>query len=105
MKTDKEIEQQAQKWYGNTPGERSKNIFINGAKWMQEQDNWISVKDKLPEKSKSVIILRTCPDVVTVGYIHERGYWIISNMYGSTYKENHMHFVTHWQPLPEPPKK
>lgn len=45
-KTEEEIRKAAERWYGNTPGERSKNIFVHGAKWMQEQGNeWIEFKN------------------------------------------------------------
>lgn len=58
---------------------------------------WISVEDMLPENFRSVIILR---DDVPNGGLSEVGwrigeYWSVPNGVK----------VTHWMPLPEPPKE
>lgn len=68
-------------------------------------NEWVKVEDGLPEKETPVLVLRTNPNVVTSGYIHERGHWVWSNMRGDTNKENALHKITHWMPLPHPPKK
>ncbi|MCD7802026.1 MAG: DUF551 domain-containing protein [Clostridiales bacterium] len=61
--------------------------------------DWISVKDRLPEVGKNVIICR--PDVpgkyiVEQGYLRSNGWW---KVYGTNVKR-----VTYWMPLPEPPE-
>jgi hypothetical protein len=66
-----------------------------------ESQNWISVKEYLPEKNKHVLVLRTNPNVVVTGYIHEYGHWIWSNLNGSTHKADSSYKITHWRPLPE----
>ena len=76
-------------------------------------DEWISVKDRLPEYNKVVLI--SWEDIfnethISTGYIclitRHSGEdspvddtWYMSNTRGYELK------VTHWQPLPEPPSK
>ena len=66
-------------------------------------DNWISIKDRLPEKNQTILVLDNEYDIPTVelvtyengayysGYFDEYEYPITSNE------------VTHWQPLPSIP--
>ena len=67
-----------------------------------EVDNWISVKDRLPPYGERVL-------VVNEAYKAEWGY--IRYNCGVTARDPHLDFtfwghkVTHWQPLPEPPKE
>ena len=61
---------------------------------------WISVKDKLPEKRKRV--LASDGELVVVAWIGKvlnmwEGWQCIDNEYFGD--------VTHWMPLPEPPCK
>ena len=57
--------------------------------------NWISVKDKLPEPLEDVLVCHTCGKV-TCSYKLYAGDWSLESLYGP---------VTHWMPLPEPPKE
>jgi hypothetical protein len=65
-------------------------------------DGWIRVEDGLPDIGKQVSMQVTGNSAV-VGYRHSYGHWIIQSL-DSAYRENSMHKVTHWQPLPEKPK-
>lgn len=63
--------------------------------------DWISVKDRLPEPHRMVIV-----------YVANRaGWWNIEtdflNLNGSwaSNADSDWHIVTHWMPLPEPPKE
>ena len=59
---------------------------------------WISVKERLPEKR--VRVLCKCR-----AGIYEVLRWT-GNSWHHDYRHNYMSgFVTHWMPLPEPPKK
>lgn len=65
--------------------------------------NWINVKDKLPEENADVLIYRGgfIGDLMNVytykghnEWEDEYGYWSITEDEG----------ITHWMPLPAPPK-
>ena len=66
-------------------------------------DEWISVKDRLSDREKLVSIVVTNNEA-NVGYIHERGHWIIFSI-SNTYMQSAMHKVIKWTPLPKPPQK
>ena len=59
---------------------------------------WINVAEALPKEYERVLI---CNDrlLCAVGWINDDGEWRLS-WDGSKLRE-----VTHWQPLPEPPKE
>ncbi len=59
---------------------------------------WISVKDKLPKTFEPVIICRTSKGAprAEAGSLDVNGWW---RVYGTRTKS-----VTHWMPLPDPPK-
>lgn len=74
------------------------NIVIDRIEQIiSERDGWIDVKDRLPEKQKQVAI-RVTGNSACVGYIHDWGHWIIQSL-TSSYKQNELHKITHWQPL------
>lgn len=64
---------------------------------------WISVKDKMPRINEVVLVYDKFIEDVSTGYISEflgdRVVWIID--YGQSISDE----VTHWMPLPEPPKE
>ena len=82
---------------------RSKRELLDKAADAIEQlsQSWISVKDRLPEPFVSV--LGYCPDEDPLPTVHEVymngfGQWTSAQVYG-------MGNVTHWMPMPEPPKE
>lgn len=73
---------------------------------------WISVKDRVPNPSTYVLAL-TAPGALSVGqnvivadYIHpkreEHGVFVIAY---TPYADQYILPVTHWMPLPDPPKE
>jgi|GEM_PF-3400668 len=70
--------------------------FRHGARWMQDQmqPEWISVKDRLPEIGVMVLVHRL------------EGYYSV-DQYRQLHGEirSFMYNVTHWMPLPSPPKQ
>ena len=56
---------------------------------------WISVKDRMPEPKKDVLVYSEIehPHKIRVDFLKVSGQWF-----------NSFH-VTHWMPLPEPPKE
>ena len=73
-----------------------------------KRSGWISVKDRLPDEKNSVLIL--CKNgAMFTGYRlnHIQNYdsgWMVHTVLRSTKKINKGR-VTHWMPLPEPPKE
>lgn len=66
---------------------------------LKEQTTWISVKDRLPDNIKDVIVYDEY-GLMYLAYYHPfRKYWL----YVFTGKEC-AHKITHWMPLPEPPE-
>lgn len=63
---------------------------------MTMEMEWISVKDRLPEYMRPVIVCRK-GGKVEQGHRDIGDWW---KVYGTRTKN-----VTHWMPLPEPPKE
>ena len=68
-------------------------------------NNWISVEDKLPENDDDVLISinddYTKKDISSLGNFADSE-WLINGCNENTIAGI---TVTHWQPLPQPPKK
>jgi hypothetical protein len=83
-----------------TKGQVFNEGFICGAKWQSEQDNWISVEERLPTDSEQVLMY-TKYNATMYGFYSE-GIWY--ETYNGMVCLNVHKVVTHWQPLPHPPK-
>lgn len=61
---------------------------------------WISVKDRLPEEKVNCIVH------YKHAYCDNDGYWAIGICFydGEKFQLNSAYKVTHWMPIPEPPK-
>ena len=59
---------------------------------------WISVKERLPEALEAVLIVYAPTNEAIGDYRMECWNWPIDAVYGTQ-------FITHWMPLPEPPKE
>lgn len=70
----------------------------------EPEKGWISVKDRLPEEEQKVLCVTCDEEIVIAEFSHfsydfgRRGEW---HYWGIRPPE----FVTHWQPLPTPPKE
>ena len=90
---------QACKYYGygdRLPDRYADHLISNGVT-VQE---WISVKDRLPEEKVNCIVH------YKHAYCDNDGYWAIGICFydGEKFQLNSAYKVTHWMPLPEPPK-
>ncbi|GAG11897.1 unnamed protein product [marine sediment metagenome] len=65
--------------------------------------DWISVKDKLPEDCKNVLCY--IKDIECKFYGEGYYYESIKHWYLRKTRTNGNYEVTHWMPLPEPPKE
>lgn len=76
-------------------------------------DNWIRVVDKMPPIGESVLIYRRFAirhgvDVTNNQFIEQQIDWITNGIWDGkqwTYDGYPTYDVTHWMPLPEPPKE
>lgn len=75
-----------------------------------KRNEWISVKDRLPNKEESVLIVYKMPyrTLITAAKYHKVGsveWWthVVTNPVtgGNLYSA----FITHWMPLPNPPEE
>lgn len=72
---------------------------------------WISVKDRLPEFDKRVLALDASKEVAILrlhsvtGRKTADGDSISTDWYEQTSYDTYYENVTHWMPLPEPPKQ
>ena len=64
-------------------------------------NSWISVKDSMPEQFTEVIIFTTKGNV-TCAYLYEEDW---RHEEDERVADWNIGEVTHWQPLPEPPKE
>lgn len=74
----------------------------------RKQSEWISVDERLPRSQQMVLCYTPCDGYIFVGYYQKvdspywKSYWNIITAMRSTKKITKK--VTHWMPLPEPPK-
>lgn len=73
--------------------------FVDGAMWADNNPNWISVEDELPEEGDMVLVAlkNRIMTITTTSYCVDGEWYDYGNkIHGG---------VTHWMPLPNPPKK
>jgi hypothetical protein len=71
----------------------------------KENDGWISVEDRLPDNYVGVLVYIENQDTIANAHREQNGDWVA--FYDNTLitNEGKEKGVTHWQPLPEPPKQ
>ena len=71
--------------------------LVNNGVTVQE---WVSVNDRLPEEKVDCIVH------YKHAYCDNDGYWAIGMCFydGEKFQFNSAYKVTHWMPMPEPPK-
>lgn len=71
----------------------------------QEAQGWISVKDRLPEVRHAVLGYTPFYKNIWAVTMHEDGCWYFWYPGTSEYDQDWYGPITHWMPLPEPPKE
>lgn len=78
-------------------------------KGYRRQSEWISVDERLPDNHRTVLV--ACKGITVGGAApiavgsYGGGHWFLADAEGTLYLTKYMHIVvTHWMPLPEPPK-
>ena len=91
-----ELIESARYWGSNTSEEIAENLIAHG---VTVQD-WISVKDKLPKEKVDCIVH------YKHAYCDNDDYWAIGMCFydGEKFQFDPAYKVTHWMPLPHPPK-
>ena len=95
-----ELIESARYWGGNTSEEIAEKLLENGVT-VQE---WISVEDRLPEYSNDGFADAV---LVTDGFLHHMAYFVGGEWRfaeSGEIKEPMWYRITHWMPLPHPPK-
>lgn len=109
--SNKEDEKAAEEYRNNHP-ERSFAIlnllqqsFLHGIEHERSRNGWVSVKTRLPELGKCVLVCNPRSIPPTYGWVLGDGTWMINDEPDdSCQKIDHVSFVTHWMPLPKPPE-
>ena len=94
--TEQEIQEQAEKFlaqYGDIP-DIAKISFIQGAKWMQEQDKWISVDVKPDKEFADILLYFGGEDCSCSGYYVKN-----ANVFMAHSVMCRCLTVTHWKPF------
>lgn len=108
MKTFKEIQEAAHNYnkhkaFGITDG------FIAGAKWMQEQDNWISVEQELKEKDLALgnafRLLKQIDNTIGLNDGQRKRLEYIDNTIRKYFNVSDCLRIVQSKPLPSPPKQ
>lgn len=98
-----------QRNFGRTGGADMLKQLIDNAPTIEAREQWISVKDRLPEDSDEFVLViatgiinrnRSLINAFELACYYTGEGWILEN-----YPECKNIKVTHWMPLPEPPKE
>lgn len=82
--------------------EIAESAFIKGADWQSKQSPWISVKERLPEPNKEVLLYdKNSIRHYVIGWLrrdkgYNKGMWALSN--GWIEDKD----ITHWMPIDKP---
>ena len=89
-----------------TEREKGRQVEVVAGKECAEtkSDGWISVNDRLPEEGKECLVFTKALTPV-VSNLHTHSVTVDEIDDGDWLLNSYQTVVTHWQPMPEPPKK
>ena len=79
--------------------DRLVNAIYNAGYRKQIEGEWISIEERLPESLQRVLAIDTEGDMFTAVYV---SFATGRNAWSTSFR--HLGSITHWMPLPEPPK-
>ena len=91
-----ELIESARYWGSNTSEEIADHLLRNGV----TVQGWISVRDRLPEKGEEVLVFDTRENWIGFAWLRPDETW---TALGFDFPFD-LGEVTHWMPLPNPPK-
>lgn len=74
-----------------------RQFFLRGAEIALE-NQWIRVEKRFPEEGKIILFTNNNDENIHMGYLHHKTHWYSLDTGSNNY------FITHWMPLPTPPK-
>ena len=85
------------------------NYYNDALEALEKQSKWISVEERLPRGANGIdfcvlVLVYTQEQCITAGWNND-GTWHLINWDNDFITEHSADFVTHWMPLPEPPKE
>ena len=91
----KELEY-APEWDGHTPDEAIRRIGT-----LTPPNEWVSAEERLPQNNEQVLMWSAKWNIAEAGSYWNKHFWVYSEIGDGYIAEN----ITHWMPLPAPPKK
>lgn len=76
--------------------------FMDGAEWADENPQWISVDDQLPPYNEKVLVFYGIDKYIGIAYLEN--VYISKQTFWNDGRREVFH-ISHWMPLPAPPKK
>ena len=76
--------------------------LVKDAPAVASMPRWISVEERLPEDQKNILTVNGHREIRVMALWHKHGdswTWILNERF------RHFNDITHWMPLPEPPKE
>lgn len=74
---------------------------LEGEPTLTPPNEWVSVEEKLPEEHADILMWRKRWKIAEAGTFHIGRFWVYDEI-GDSYTADD---ITHWMPLPEPPKE
>lgn len=92
-------------WSQYTTGLLTAAMYADEAPTIKLKREWVSVNDRLPEMRHVVLAFSPHHNNIWALYLHEDGFWYYWMDINRRYDPLWMGPITHWMPLPEPPKE